>query len=300
MKNFIFILFIFISCTMFSQNEETISSGNSKLHFKTVGKGKPLLLINGGPGMNSEGFAKIAEELSKFNFQIITYDQRGTGQSTIEKINSETITMDLMVDDIENLRKYLKINKWTILGHSFGGVLATYYTTIHPEHIDKLVFSSSGGVNLKFTRYVSQRMNDNLEEQQRDSLSLYQNKMSNGDSSKTTLIKWANILSNAYVFDKSNAPLIAKRLTQINFTINALVYESLTKINFNCTDKFSNFNKSVLVLQGKNDIISIETAEEIAKAFPKSKLILMENCGHYGWLDAKKTYLKAIKNFLND
>lgn len=245
--------------------------------------------------MNSEGFATIADELSKFNYQIITYDQRGTGTSSLEKINSETITMDLMVDDIENLRKYLKIDKWTILGHSFGGVLATYFATKHPERIDKLLFSSSGSINLKFTTYVSQRMNDNLSETQRDSLTFYQNKIANGDNSKETLINWAEILANAYVFDKSNAPLIAKRLTQINFTINSLVFENLTKIDFNCADKFKNFNRPVLVLQGKNDIISIDTAEEIAKAFLNATLVLLENCANYGWLDAKTTYLNAIK-----
>lgn len=291
---------VFITSFGFSQTDTTITSGNSKLHYKTFGVGKPLLIINGGPGMNSEGFAGIAEEISKFGYQTIIYDQRGTGKSTLETTNSETITLDLMVQDMENLRKHLKIEKWTILGHSFGGIMEAYYATLHPETIDKLIFSSSGGLNMKFTSYVSNRLQNNLTKIQRDSLSFYQRKMDNGDNSIATLKKRASFLANAYVFDKSKASIIAARLTQTKFEINALVFENLRKIDFDCTYKFKNFTKPVLVLQGKNDIITTDTAQEISNAFPNSKLVLMDNCGHYGWLDAKEVYLTAIKSFLNN
>ncbi len=281
-----------------SQKNEIISNNNVKLSYKTFGKGKPLLIINGGPGMNSEGFSQIAEELSNFNYQTITYDQRGTGKSTLENPNSENITMDLMVIDMENLRKHLNLEKWTILGHSFGGIMAAYYATKHPDRIDKLIFSSSGGVNMKFTTYLSRTLNQNLTETQRDSLTYYQNKMDNGDTSAETRLKRANNLANAYVFNKSNAPLIAQRLTQINYEVNGLVIENLHKIKFDCTNSFQNFKQPVLVIQGKNDIITTETAKEITEAFPNSKLVLLDNCAHYGWLDTKELYLNSIQKFL--
>ena len=89
-------------------------------------------------------------------------------------------------------------------------------------------------------------------------------------------------------------------MTQINFTVNSLVIENLQKINFDCSTVFNNFKRPVLVLQGKNDIISVETAQEIATTFPHSKLILIENCGHYGWLDANELYFNSINKFLNN
>lgn len=299
MKIVSFIL-LFVFSFSFSQTEETIISGNSKLHYKTFGKGKPILIINGGPGMNCEGFAFVAEELAKMNYQTIIYDQRGTGKSDLEKINAETITMDLMVEDIENLRTHLKIQKWTIFGHSFGGIMASYYATKHPDAIDKIIFSSSGGINMKFTTYGQKRLNDNLTPTERDSLSFYQNKIENGDNSAETLKLRAKYLANAYVFNKKNAPIIAERLTQAKFEITSLVFNDLFKINFDCSSSFKKFKQKVLVLQGENDIISPETAKEIANAFPNSKLVLMKNCGHYGWLDAKEIYFDSIKAFLNN
>ncbi|CAM4430643.1 alpha/beta fold hydrolase [Flavobacterium terrigena] len=297
MKLVSFIL-LFVFSFSFAQTEEIIRSGNSNLHYKTFGAGKPILIINGGPGMNCDGFSYLAKELAKQNFQTIIYDQRGTGKSDVEKVNNETITMDVMVEDMENLRKHLKIDKWILLGHSFGGIMASYYATKHPERIEKLIFSSSGGLNMKFTSYVQQRLNNNLTKVQRDSLSYYQKKLDSGDSSKETLQLRAKYLANAYVFDKSKAPIIAERLTQTKFEINSLVFESLRKIKFDCTNSFKNFKQPVLVLQGKNDIITTETATEISNAFPNSKLILMNNCGHYGWLDANEIYFNSINNFL--
>lgn len=298
-RKLVLLLMLVVSILSLAQESEAIiDSGNAKLHFKTFGSGKPILIINGGPGMDCNGFEKVAKEIAKMNFKTIIYDQRGTGKSMIEKSDKESVTMDLMVQDIENLRQHLKIEKWTILGHSFGGIMATYYASRHPETIEKLIFSSSGGVNLNFMNYVQQRLNSNLTATERDSLTFYQNKREAGDNSKETIQKRAQFLAKAYVFDKSKSDAIAQRMTTTNYTINALVFNDLQKIKFDCSKSFANFKQPVLILQGKNDIISTETAQEIADSFPNSKLIVMENCGHYGWLDASEMYFNSINKFL--
>jgi proline iminopeptidase len=245
--------------------------------------------------MNSDGFVEIAKEISALNYQTIIYDQRGTGNSKIGILDSSNITMELMAEDIENLRKKLNINKWTIFGHSFGGLLATYYTSKYPNSIDKIIFSSSGGVNLNFLNYVSQRINANLTKNEQDSLAYFEEAPI---PESERIIKRAEILSNAYVYDKSKAPIIAKRLTQLNLKVNSLVFQDLQKIKYDFTNKFQNCKIPVLVIQGKNDIISIETAKEISDSFGNSKLILIDNCGHYGWLDNSKFYFESIKNFM--
>ncbi|WP_284653094.1 alpha/beta fold hydrolase [Flavobacterium terrisoli] len=292
------LILVFLTTFGFAQTEGTIISGNSKLHYKTFGKGKPILIINGGPGMDCEGFDYLAKEIAKKNFQTIIYDQRGTGKSIVKTPNNQTITMDLMAEDIENLRKHLKIEKWVILGHSFGGIMATFYATKHPETIEKIIFSSSGGVNLKFMNYVSGRIRANLTPEERDSLAFYQRKRDLGDTSENTNGRRTYFLSKAYVYDKSKLASISQRMTQTNLTINILVLQNLQRIRFDCANSFADFKQPVLILQGKNDIISIETAQEIATAFPNSKLVLMDHCAHYGWLDAKDIYFNSIQKFL--
>lgn len=294
-----YLYILLIAFVSFSQNKEAvITSGNSKLHYKIYGQGEPILIINGGPGMNCEGFGFLANEIAKINYQTIIYDQRGTGKSTLEETNSKTITLDLMVEDIENLRKHLKITKWTVLGHSFGGILATYYAKSYPQNIDKIIFSSSGGVSMNFVNTIQNRIDSNLTKTERDSLSYYVTKIRNGDNSDKTRRLRAKYLSRAYVFDKTKASIIEERLLQANFTVNQIVFQELQSKPFNCVNDFNNFKQPVLILQGQNDILHMNVAKEINSTFPNSKLVVLEKCGHYGWLDASEKYFNSIQHFL--
>ena len=297
---FLFLIISFMACRETSFVDKQDLKTPIETHYETFGQGDPILIINGGPGFNSEGFAFIAQEIADLGYKTIIYDQRGTGGSKLDIVNRETITMDLMVQDIEDLRKKLKIDKWIVFGHSFGGILATHYAAKYPKRITKIIFSSSGGVNMNFRSYLADRINNNLTKAQKDSLNYYQKKLDAGDNSVRTIYKRASFLANAYVYYKGNAPTVAARLPQIDFKINSLVIQDLDKIKFNYLNKFPDFKQPVLIIQGKNDIISVETAEEIKQTFHNSKLVLLDNCGHYGWLDRKDLYMRAIGTFLNN
>lgn len=298
MKNVITAFFgLLLYLTAFSQIQGYVASGNSKIYYRTFGTGKPLLIINGGPGMNSDGFAGLAKTLSAHNKTII-YDQRGTGKSIIEKPDTSNITMKLMVEDLEHLRAALKIKKWIILGHSFGGMLASYYATIHPETIEKLILSSSGGIDLELLTYTSGRINDRLNQEEIDSLNYWNKKINDGDNSYFARLHRGLALAPAYVYDKKNVPSIAERLTQGNSVINGLVWEDLRKINFDCKNKLSHFSRPVLIIQGKEDIIKEETALKAHKVLKNSTLVLLDHCVHYGWLDRPDQYFAEIEKFL--
>lgn len=288
---------LLLSQLVFAQTEGTIDSNGSRLYYRVFGNGTPILIINGGPGLNSDGFVGLAQTLSKNN-QTIIYDQRGTGKSVVGPIDNTTITMNLMVEDIENLRKHLGITQWVVLGHSFGGMLAAYYATKYPKHIKAVIMSSSGGVDLGLREYAHTRMNSLLTKTERDSLQYWNNKMAAGDGSPKVRLGRGRAMAPAYVYHKEFAEPIARRLAQTNLTINGLVWENMEAIRFNCAPQLANFDKPVLVLQGKNDVLNMKTANDIHRAFKKSTLVLLNECGHYGWLDAPTAYFSAINQFL--
>src|SRR5678810_1381276 len=101
-----FILVVFACLQIHAQKDGFAESNGVKIYYRTFGTGTPILIINGGPGLNSDGFVDLAKTLSAQN-QTIVYDQRGTGKSVMQ-IDASSITMELMIDDIENLRKELK------------------------------------------------------------------------------------------------------------------------------------------------------------------------------------------------
>ncbi|MEP7167903.1 MAG: alpha/beta fold hydrolase [Bacteroidota bacterium] len=292
------VFFILFCYCCYSQKTGTVlSTDNSPIYYKTFGSGKPLLIINGGPGMNSDGFENLAIKLSE-NYQAILYDQRGTGKSKLNLLDTSTITIKLMVGDIESLRKHLKIEKWSILGHSFGGMLASYYATQHPEKIDKIILSSSGGIDLVLLNYVQASINSKLSKNDLDSVNYWTKKINDGDTSHYAKLERGKHLAPAYVIDKKYLPVIAERLTQGNTTINQLIWSDLQKINFDCSEKLKTFNKPVLIIQGKQDIIKPEIAEKAHKVLVNSKVIFVEHSIHYAWLDNPEVYFKELNSFL--
>jgi proline iminopeptidase len=297
MKKIILFAFLLFLVKTFAQTEGYAKNNDSSLtYYKTFGKGEPLLIINGGPGMNSNGFEDMAKTLAKSQETII-YDQRGTGKSKLADLNSTTISMQLMADDIESLRKHLKIEKWNVLGHSFGGMLASYYAMFYPNSINKLILSSSGGLDLTLLKGEN-LIEAGLNQSQKDSLNYWNDKIEKGDTTHATRLGRGRAMAPAYVYGQKYVPVIAERLTQGNSTLNSLLWGDMQKMNFDCKNKFSNFKNPVLIIQGKQDIISKEIGEISLKAFPNSKMVLLENCKHYGWLDAKEKYFSTIETFL--
>lgn len=297
-NSFLTILFLMLGLLNMAQESKFITINKGLIHYKTFGKGKPILIINGGPGMNSDGFDTIAREIANTGFQTIIYDQRGTGKSVLSKVDSSTITMDLMVEDIETLRKHLKIKKWSVFGQSFGGMLATKYASQHQEKIDKIIFSSSGGVNLNFLEYINQRLNENLTKNEQDSLNYYSQELDKYPENKEIISKRAHFLAGAYVYQKKFRPQLAKRLTQVNYLVNELVLNDMIKNKFDFSENFKLFKNPVIIFQGKNDVISVETAQIINATFPNSKLIVLNQCGHYPWLDQPDLFFEELVIFL--
>jgi proline iminopeptidase len=98
--------------------------------------GQPALFLHGGPG---GGLSKKHHRYFDPNhYRIILFDQRGAGKSTPFASLEENTTWDL-VEDIEKIRKFLKIDRWLVFGGSWGSTLALAYAETHPEPVSALV-----------------------------------------------------------------------------------------------------------------------------------------------------------------
>ncbi|WP_431130365.1 alpha/beta fold hydrolase, partial [Flagellimonas flava] len=80
------------------------------------GTGGPLFVLNGGPGFSSHNLQGLAKKFAEAH-QVVLFDQRGTGFS---ELNSETIYMKVMVEDLEAPRNHLGYDQISLFGQSFG------------------------------------------------------------------------------------------------------------------------------------------------------------------------------------
>ena len=284
-----------------SQSPEThkVIHKGAHLSYRVFGSGRPLLVINGGFGTDSVGFEGLAQQLGSAH-QVILFDRRGVGESTMSEINQRNMTMDLLVGDIEAIRKDLKLASWSVLGHSFGGMLAAHYTAIHPSSVDLLIFSSSAGIDLTlFSTDNKAPIHAQLSEQDRAQLTHLEAQYRAGDHSDELLTRFSEILARAYVVRDELSPWVALRLRRSNHAVGQLLSADLKRINFDTKPALKTFTKPVLIIQGQQDIMIKEIAQVTHQTLPKSRLVIIEDCGHYGWLDQPEVYLSTVLKFLN-
>jgi 2-hydroxy-6-oxonona-2,4-dienedioate hydrolase/2-succinyl-6-hydroxy-2,4-cyclohexadiene-1-carboxylate synthase len=110
------------------------------IHYVQTGKGPHLVLIHGIASNLGQWHPSILSALVE-DFRVTMYDLRGHGYSDMPP---RGYTADHMVGDFTGLMDYLGIERASILGHSYGGVVALCYAVLHPECVDKLIIADTG------------------------------------------------------------------------------------------------------------------------------------------------------------
>src|SRR2546428_10464999 len=109
--------------------------GNLTLHYQVQGTGKPLLLIIGYRGSSILWGEEFLEPLAQ-SFQVITFDNRGTGLSDKPAV---PYTIPMMADDAAGLLSYLGIARADVFGVSMGVMIAQELALRHPRRVKRLL-----------------------------------------------------------------------------------------------------------------------------------------------------------------
>jgi aminoacrylate hydrolase len=116
------------------------------IHYEVQGSGEPLFLVAGMGGVGAYWTPQIAAFAERF--QVIIYDQRGTGRSTHSDVD---YTVDLLASDMVGLMDQLEIDSAHIVGHSTGAMMAQILAAEHPSRVRNLVLYASRGRTDPFT-----------------------------------------------------------------------------------------------------------------------------------------------------
>ncbi|MEZ4220028.1 MAG: alpha/beta hydrolase [Polyangiaceae bacterium] len=119
--------------------EERVDSGDASLFVRRrgpPGAAQTLLLLHGGPGLSSRYLRKL-EELASARRSVVSFDQRGAGQSTVKP--DAAFDMKAYVDDVEAVRRHAAAERVVLVAHSWGGLIAWAYVAAHRSQVEGVV-----------------------------------------------------------------------------------------------------------------------------------------------------------------
>jgi proline iminopeptidase len=281
------------------------TSDGVRLFYRQVGTGKDLLVyVHGGPGSNFRGNGTEMDRLARGR-TLVMYDQRGSGRSDVIS-DSKRLTAADHVRDLEVIRKHFKRKRMTLIGLSWGAVLALLYTAEHPTNAKPLLLISP----MPLTK---QSMTERLSHlasvlgpaasaragQIRDDL------RTADDTAVHDLCREASdLLFRAYLLNPTPEAL-ARAGTRCDIPTAAVrnrpIVEQATLASMDNWD-FRSIARSIrvpaLILEGAETTVPLAPTREWATAIPNARLILIPKAGHELFLDQPEAFLDAAEAFL--
>jgi pimeloyl-ACP methyl ester carboxylesterase len=117
------------------------SYDSTRLGYRVIGDGPPLVCLPGGPGRSAEYLGSLGG-LDRSR-RLVMLDPRGVGLSA-DPADPDTFRVDRLVSDVDALRAHLGLERMDLLAHSAGAVLATLYAAAHPDRVSRLVLVTPG------------------------------------------------------------------------------------------------------------------------------------------------------------
>ena len=119
-----------------------VTPDNVKIFYKIEGRGsETLVAVHGGPGNSLESIRADFEPLAKGR-RVIYYDQRGQGRSELLS-DGKKLGYEQHVADLEAFRVHFKLERMSLIGNSWGGLLISLYAVAHPDRIERMILDSS-------------------------------------------------------------------------------------------------------------------------------------------------------------
>lgn len=271
------------------------SDDGVKLHYDVVGKGEPVVLLSGGPGFSPDYLRPIADALgSKYSF--VLFHQRGTGKSVLEKTDITTLPLKKLVADLDALRRELKQEQLTIAGHSFGGILAMMYAREHPDRIRALALIDSGGPTLASVEKFNANLTARFTDEDNAKIKEWSDAEKMKADHKRAVLEITKAKTPAYFADRSKARLLMDPMTVDSFNDAVFWSIAMQMLGLDLRAGLEKVTAPVFILHGKQD--PLESAEEVHGVFPKATFLMIDNAGHFPWLEQPEKVYGALDGFL--
>lgn len=267
----------------------------------------PLVVLHGGPGAAHEYLDILSELTRLFDIPVIIYDQLGNGRSThLQEKNGDTDfwTVQLFVDELHNLLNHLNIHdKYDLLGHSWGGMLAAEFAVRQPKGLRKLVIADSLASMGLFVE-AANVLKKELPQDMQDALNRHEEA---GTTADPEYIAATNEFYKRHLcrVDPMPKPLTdALAWTEKDPTVYFTMYgPNLFHITgslktWSVIDRLHNIQATTLLINGRYDRTQDSVVEPFFQNIPKVRWIQFADSAHVPQLEETERFMEVVWAFL--
>ena len=258
----------------------------------------PLVVLHGGPGADHDYLLPQMLRLAERR-ELIFYDQRGGGRSRTG--NAEPITWQTHVDDLALVVRELGTTPLSIVGYSWGGLLALLYalsaatgTSLPP--VERLVLIDPAPVSRRYREAFEAEF---ARRQQGPEIKRLREELAASGLRERDPVAYRQRQFELSVAGYFADPLRARDLTPFRVIgkVQQSVWASLG--DFDLVPKLSAVTVPALVLHGRYDPIPLESSEEAARAM-SARFLVLEASGHVPYVEHPDALFSSIEQFLRD
>ena len=291
-----------------------------KLYYEEYGdRSNPcLMILHGGPGASCIDFTRPAEWLSD-RLYVILLDQFGCGRSGyFEEGSDEKFGMPEHLEQIEKFREYLGIEKWNILGQSYGGMLAALYANRYPESIEKVIYECPSWNFVESSKSITKYFCDRfLKKNNLTEALTIADEIMNADYTGREMDSMLDILKiQPYITDMATLFYLHGTTVEdclADYAALGLDEREMDKAAethmMKIAEEGSMFMDFLpLITENIQPSLLIEGCYDPACTMYQrfyyidnardGRIINLDNCGHWPHLECKDEYQKAVKDFL--
>ena len=223
---------------------------------------------------------------------MVFYDQRGNGRSSALK-KGQSCTLADQIADLDALRARLGVDRFDLLGHSWGGYLVMAYAARHPEHVAHLIIADSAAPKWTDTEFIFKYIfPEALDRQGRLD---FADALGDSAAGRASLREYFQML---FVSTEKRDEFVSRLNTyRFDRTVNQTLDADLGK--YDMWPMLPSLTMPTLVLTGRYDInVAPSTAWKIHKAIPNSRWEVFEKSGHLPYFEEPEKFTQVVNEFL--
>jgi proline iminopeptidase len=284
-----------------------------ELRHEAVGEGRDVVVVHGGPGLpyaHPWRAAKVSSSGIRWHF----YDQRGCGdssrpfdrapgESTWKSMQAVEAKLGLaeQVADLERIRRLLGKERLTLVGHSFGALIAALYAAEWPDRVEALTLVAPAPLFVMpvedgdLFSLIRSRLPPDSTSEYDAYLRRYFDFRAHIAKDETSLSSFFGEFGRFYRLAARRSPPEGE-VPPGGFLTLAL-YLSLGK-RHDWTSVMRQVRAPVLLIHGEEDLQPRAATERVASLFPKSHLQALPDAGHFPFDEQPEAFAQAISDFL--